>query len=62
MKFLLIIFSISPKVTSEYCAAYNCSNSHENNPEKILFTLPKNGCTRKAVDSTLMSNHLSASA
>ena len=34
-------------------AAYNCSNSSRNNPEKTLFTLPKSECTRKAQISTL---------
>ena len=31
-----------------WCAAYNWSNSSKNNPEKTLFTLPKNEYTRKA--------------
>ena len=31
-----------------WCAAYNCSNSSKNNPEKTLFTLPKNESNRKA--------------
>ena len=31
-----------------WCAAYNCSNSSKNNPEKALFTLPKNVRARKA--------------
>ena len=30
------------------CAAYNCNKSSKNNPEKTLFTIPKNKHTRKA--------------
>ena len=31
-----------------WCAAYDCSNSSKNNPDKTFFVLPKNDCTRKA--------------
>ena len=30
------------------CVAYKCSNSSKSNPEKTIFTLPKNEYTRKA--------------
>ena len=35
------------------CAAYNCTNSSKNSPEKTLFTLSKNEYTSKAWIATL---------
>ena len=36
------------KNNMSWCVAYNCSNSSKNNPDKTIFILPKNECTRKA--------------
>ena len=36
-----------------WCAAYNCSNSNKNNPNKLFLILLKNGCTRKAWTATV---------
>ena len=36
------------KNNMSWCAAYNCSNSSKNGPDKNFFILPKNECTRKA--------------
>ena len=34
-----------------WCAAYNYSDSSKSNPDKTIFTLPKNEYTGKNMDS-----------
>ena len=41
------------KNTMSWYAAYNCSNSRKNKPEKTFFILLKNKCTRKAWIGTI---------